>query len=122
MMNSQHDKRFRPKFSVRTLVIVVTLICCYAACWGPTKTRGVQDVIHYLDQGTIPQFHMTRIVWGESGTTPLLVGVNVNETRYYYLWLFGGIVKLPFEGRADYKDMWGSWNLDAGVLRSIRDL
>lgn len=37
-------KRFRPRFSIRTLIIVVTLICCYAACWGPTKTRGVRDV------------------------------------------------------------------------------
>ena len=43
-------KRFRPKFSVRTLVILVTLACCYAACWGPTKTRGVEDM--WLHLGT----------------------------------------------------------------------
>lgn len=47
-MTSQHDKakRWRPRFSARTLVIVVTLVCCYAACWGPTKVRGVGQVVH----------------------------------------------------------------------------
>jgi len=44
-MTSQHDKakRWRRRFSVRTLVVLVTLVCCYAACWGPTKTRGVDE-------------------------------------------------------------------------------
>jgi hypothetical protein len=48
MMTTQHDKvkRWRPRFSIRTLVIVVTLVCCYAACWGPTKRWGVVDVYH----------------------------------------------------------------------------
>jgi hypothetical protein len=40
-------KRWRPRFSVRTLVVVVTLVCCYAACWGPTKRQGVEDVMKY---------------------------------------------------------------------------
>jgi hypothetical protein len=45
-MTTQYDKakRWRPRFSVRTLVIVVTLVCCYMACWRPTKRRGVADV------------------------------------------------------------------------------
>ena len=45
-MTSRHDntKRWRPRFSVRTLVVVVTLVYCYAACWGPTNRRGVADV------------------------------------------------------------------------------
>ena len=47
-MASDSDKpkrrRWRPRFSVRTLVILLTLVCCYAACWGPTKRHGVDDV------------------------------------------------------------------------------
>ena len=37
-------RRWRPRLSVRTLVVLVTLVCCYAAYWGPTKTRGGDDV------------------------------------------------------------------------------
>jgi hypothetical protein len=49
-MTSQHDKPkwWRPTFSVRTLVIVVTMVCLYAACWGPTKRRGVNDVVNFV--------------------------------------------------------------------------
>jgi|CXWL01.1.fsa_nt_gi hypothetical protein len=45
-MTSQHDKpkRWRPRFSVRTLVIVVTLVCCYAACWRMTKLVSIPRV------------------------------------------------------------------------------
>ena len=41
-------KRFRLRFSLRTLVILVTLVCCYAACWGPTKKWGVPTVLSYV--------------------------------------------------------------------------
>jgi hypothetical protein len=37
-------KHFRPRFSIRTLALFVTLVCCYVACWGPTKHGGVRDV------------------------------------------------------------------------------
>jgi hypothetical protein len=30
-------KRWRPRFSLRTLVILVTIVCFYAASWGPDK-------------------------------------------------------------------------------------
>ncbi|MBP89528.1 MAG: hypothetical protein CMJ64_22935 [Planctomycetaceae bacterium] len=35
---TQHDKakRWRPRFSVRTLAIVVTVVCAYLACWEMT--------------------------------------------------------------------------------------
>ena len=29
--------KFRPRFSVRTLAIFVTLVCCYFAAWEATK-------------------------------------------------------------------------------------
>jgi len=34
-------KRWRPRWSIRILLLVITLICAYFACWGPTKRRGV---------------------------------------------------------------------------------
>lgn len=86
-------------------MIVVTLICLYAACWGPTKRQGVHAVQVYSSglQGVPVQ---------ESGLDvppvcilPLLV---VNEEfrsespydqirRCYYFWFFGYVTKLPYE-------------------------
>lgn len=50
MITSRHDntKWWRPRFSVRSLVIVITLVCCYAACWGPTKSRGIEEVRQFV--------------------------------------------------------------------------
>ena len=63
-MTTQHDtpKRFRPKFSVRTLVILVTLVCCYAACWGPTNTRGVEQFVGrvYVDANAVAPLVVAR--------------------------------------------------------------
>ena len=116
-MTSQHDKpkRWRPRFSIRTLVIVVTLVCCYAACWGPMKTQGVQDVLQRAS-GVGGQYHFVaattmtssgNFIWYGDATArlPLIAEVLVIEnttvgdvsTRRYYFWFFGYVAKLPFE-------------------------
>jgi hypothetical protein len=90
-MTSQHDKPKRwPRFSVRTLVILVTLVCCYAACWGPTKEYGVEAVAS------------RRIVIGYKADpipiAPLLVAERTGKHSHrYYFWFFRYIAKLPFE-------------------------
>ena len=112
-MTSQHDKpkRWRPRFSVRTLAIVVTLACCYAACWGPTKTSGVEDVARHVVQpikisGFWPVPSTVDTANGASATLPLVVatydmefgpGLLVITRRHYYFWFFGHVAKLPFE-------------------------
>ena len=42
-MTTQHDKakRWQPRFSVRTLAIIVTLVCCYFGAWEATNRHGV---------------------------------------------------------------------------------
>ena len=52
--NPTTPKRWRPRWSLRTLVILVTLVCCYAACWGPTNTNGIEDVDAYYGHGWSP--------------------------------------------------------------------
>jgi hypothetical protein len=98
-MTSQHDKpkRWRPRFSVRTLVIVVTPVCSYAACWGPTKTQGIEDIRarQELEPVAIVPFVIT------SGAKlkqpyPGLYEVNASK-RSYYFWFFGYVAKLPYE-------------------------
>ena len=83
------SKRFRPRFSIRTLAIFVTLVCCYAACWGPTKTWGVYIVAPGRRQGcTISQ----------SAVAPLVVTIYESDGKQrYYFWFFGYVAKLPYE-------------------------
>ncbi|HUG67170.1 MAG TPA: hypothetical protein VMM76_05440 [Pirellulaceae bacterium] len=49
-MTSQHDKpkRWWPRFSIRTLVIVVTLVCLYLGCWVETTKYGIPAVADHI--------------------------------------------------------------------------
>ena len=100
-MTDEHckAKRWRPRWSIRLLLIVVALLCAYLACWGPTEQRGVSDVADHLG--------MARNT-DASADLPLIVGVNrfrfgntVNVVktidRSYYIWFFGYVAKLPVE-------------------------
>lgn len=110
-MTSQHDKpnRWRPRFSIRTLVIVVTLVCLYAACWGPTKTRGVGDVeerAEQADQIANATAVLPLVVVDDEMEMLGVVDRNTEFTRFtdfgpprecYYFWFFGYVAKLPYE-------------------------
>ncbi|HUG71765.1 MAG TPA: hypothetical protein VMM76_28735 [Pirellulaceae bacterium] len=108
-MTSQHDtrKRWRPRFSVKTLAIVVTLVCCYAACWGPTKLQGVGDVGRRagrelgfaVEAETAEADYWVSQLFDASPTMPLVVDLTNPgyRRRDYYFWFFGYVVKLPFE-------------------------
>ena len=121
MTTQPTPKRWRPRFSVRTLVILVTLVCCYAACWGPTRTQGVTDVRTHIYGPPFPPDVHTNIdgfplpsplyfnrPYG-TGTphVPLVIGWEERGRatrswgskghRQYYFWFFGYVVKLPYE-------------------------
>ena len=113
-MTSHHDKakRWRLRFSIRTLVVVVTLVCCYAACWGPTKKWGLRDVPRRAFRGTIglssgnaeEDAEMNEKFYGSfdaSPALPLVVSIDWEydspPTRRYYFWFFGYVAKLPYE-------------------------
>lgn len=38
-------RRFRPRFSLRTLLIAVTLLCVYCGLWSLTASQGVSSVV-----------------------------------------------------------------------------
>ena len=84
-------------------MIVVTLVCCYAACWGPTKTRGVEDVWSLVDEGRTNWVGDVSIkIWSVdslqvSACFPLFVRATQDKTHAYYFWVFGYVAKLPYE-------------------------
>ena len=104
-MTFQHDnpKRWRPRFSVRTLVIVVTLVCCYLGAWEATKTWGIPAIpvsAYQASQLTSPCPFV--IVNPEDLFTNIaeLLGDSraaAEGDREVYFWFFGYVAKLPYE-------------------------
>lgn len=71
--------RFRPRFSVRTLAIFLTLVCAYFAAWEATRHAAGQNADKVL---------MPFVIWGEESTTGAS-GVKKVIAWHYYLWFFG---------------------------------
>ena len=99
-------------------MILVSLVCCYAACWGPTKTRGVQDVANYRFRGLILLENHVKVIDDNkhklrhsdaTALCPLIVSIDERPTRKrifgnsrgFYFWFFGYVVKLPYERELD---------------------
>jgi hypothetical protein len=96
------------------LVVIATLLCAYAACWGPTTRKGVHDVEATFERSQeklhpIARKGAIQVV----GCAPLIVGVDDEVSLYstpsggsrplelahreYYFWFFGYVAKLPYE-------------------------
>ena len=102
-------KRWRPRFSLRTLVILVTLVCCYAACWGPTKRQGVADVTDRIE-GEFYYSPPLNIAGKQdmrarsSVVVPFVVQHEyLNGTRENYFWFFGYVARLSYEQEVEYQ-------------------
>jgi len=110
-----NSKRWRPRWSVRILLIVITLICAYLACWVPTKTQGVEDVLVHVYGVPLDDINPDYVVRGSVGMednnlyydeyivgmscsaeAPLIVGVRDSiSSRHYYFWFFGYVATTP---------------------------
>lgn len=78
------------------------MVCCYAACWGPTKRKGVDDVKQSFNekssglrrtQGTGRAMAPFIVTMDETSLRAPIVAVS----HCYYFWFFGYIAKLPYE-------------------------
>jgi hypothetical protein len=120
MAQSDEKAFWQRRFSVRALVILVTLVCVYFGLWDATKKFGVPELHPVtdpirLDPGSKPRPE-PRIVAANS-PLPLIVRCDerrvgvawtpvtkkpiaiVTRYRCYYVWLCGPMIKLPFESR-----------------------
>lgn len=85
-------KRWRPRFSVRTLLIFVSLACIYFGCWELTKRQGCGQ----LPNASSPMPLIIRSDdYRTSGVNMGMVTARVHwPCRNYYLWLFGPKIRI----------------------------
>jgi hypothetical protein len=100
--------KFRPRFSVRTLAIFVTLVACYFGAWEATKRYGARQSNYGLNYG-LPSPDWGALEPERWSPAPLVIiedellyGGKYRYTRTYSLWLFGPQIKLPFSSNAGY--------------------
>ena len=112
--NGSSPKRWRPRFSLRTLVIFVTLVCVYFGAWEVTKRCEDTDKLSF-------DYKYRAFVHGAYSPMPFVVARDESDfivsdlqdygggnpsysgsgPRRYYLWLVGPLIKLPFETKRE---------------------
>jgi hypothetical protein len=95
----------RPRFSLRTLGIVVTLVCAYLATWQATKKYGIANVIKTFDISEdvlftpvpfiIHERSLTSVSAGDSSPYGKIVWRDGWKHRTF-LWC-GFIYQIPYE-------------------------
>ena len=72
--------RLRPRFSLRTLVILVTLVCAYFGAWEATKRWGSKEYGTPVedDPGTV------RFTYPEE-VSPMPFLIRCDEATYFYM-------------------------------------
>jgi hypothetical protein len=83
--------RFRLRFSLRTLAIVVTLICAYFGAWEATKRFGVPSLGASKSPMPFIVYESKLVILG----TAAGLTFRELEPRVYYVWLFGMSINLP---------------------------
>lgn len=93
-------RRFRPRFALRTLFIVLTLVpCAYFGAWGMTKRYGVPNITdvrqypHSFPLITDAWSPMPFVVRQDEAD---LVSGNLVRVQRFYLWIFGLKWALPW--------------------------
>jgi hypothetical protein len=100
--NGTSPKRWRPRFSLRTLVIFVTLVCFYFGAWEATKNFGVPAVSEFIETTTsgfcFPVDHADSpfpfCVRVDQGGVESIPGRKPSFAYYRrsYSWIFGWII------------------------------
>jgi hypothetical protein len=124
-VNAVTRKRWLPRFSIRTLIGIVTLVCLFFGGWELTKKVGIRAVETQLEASDMNPS-------GLSAQAPFLVSAYEYRIpagslphpplRRHHLWLVVATVRLPqqftsFVERVE--DKWYAWTND-GHMRPQR--
>ena len=95
-------KYCRPRVSLRTLFVLLTLLCVYLAGYAPTQKWGLGDIETYSDERFLygpefsPRFNGVAVSY-----LPLQVHrfefnpVSNKRYRRFYVWFYGYVKPLP---------------------------
>ena len=98
---------WRPRFTLRTLAIAVTLVCAYLASWKMTADNNINNQQVLYNGTPTTGVPAPFIVWKDWYSEPDQAFVHYRPgakiprattkvTRQYYVWIFGPKVELPF--------------------------
>jgi hypothetical protein len=90
----------RPRFSIRTLLILVTIVGLYCGCWEMTKRWGLDDagdrqILVGKPADFQGPFHASPgpfVICRDSYDSS-----TVRAHREYHVWFFGRTLKLPIQ-------------------------
>ena len=103
MRRSPQPKPKRKTFSLRTLVLTVSLVCAYFGCWVLTERVGVMAVIDSVQPGVrlsqMPYSPGPFLVSTHEGSRYRRGGYSWSENRHDYFWFFGMTGEIPIPGR-----------------------
>jgi hypothetical protein len=91
------DMKYKPHFSLRTMLILVTLVCVYITLWRATTIVGVRDVnvrfdgTYYSASAKLPLILTTIQFVDAPSRLPALPDIRT----HYIIWFYGWIVELP---------------------------
>lgn len=104
---SMHPHRHPFRLSLRTLLILVAGLSVGLGVWTRSKSRAFVDVqTHVAANGLVvspsalPTFPFVVPVVTGASFSPQSIGYTGLYRRQYYFWMFGLIVKLPYESDA----------------------
>lgn len=110
-------RRFR--FSIRTLAIVVSLVCAYVGSWPLTAKYGVPQQIPQVPRWATKKVYL----FNADSPAPLIIRQDVvvfeypatiqglkatDFKRQYYLWLGVTKIRLPYESSWDDREIFDS--------------
>ncbi|WP_235909059.1 hypothetical protein, partial [Roseiconus nitratireducens] len=94
-------RRLRPRFSIRTLLILPLLVAVYFALDAATKRYGPDDVARVFEAehgGGLPGYVAPLIFehWTMNATAGPNASPNSEVTAHYYVWFFGYVWRTPY--------------------------
>ena len=91
-------QKWRPRFSLRAVIITVTLICAYFAAWDATKKYGIE--YPKFETGPVDPNGFQTVTMhsvGEDAPMPFLIRLKADgDPSEFFVWFFGLKFKLPF--------------------------